>query len=343
VPGSTRPDEDDLIARFFRPLARDAGALSLVDDCAELTPPPGCDLVLKTDAVAAGVHFFAEDDWGAVARKALRVNLSDLAAKGATPIGYLLTLALPADWREADLARFAAGLAEDQATYGLSLYGGDTIRSPDGLIVSISIFGAVPHGRMVRRAAARPGDRLYVSGTLGDAALGLLARTAPARAAAWALDETEAAHLARRYLLPEPRARLAPAILAHARAAMDVSDGLGLDLTRMCRGSDTAAEVDVAALPLSAAASRAVAADPALLETVLGGGDDYEILAAVSPDSARRFEADAARAGVPVTAIGRVVERTSECRAGEASGPVLRFLDRDGRPLALAPGGFRHF
>ncbi len=343
MPGSTRPDEDDLIARFFRPLARDAGALALVDDCAELTAPPGCDLVLKTDAVAAGVHFFAEDDWGAVARKALRVNLSDLAAKGATPIGYLLTLALPADWREADLAGFAAGLAADQETYGLSLYGGDTIRSPDGLIVSISVFGAVPHGRMVRRAATRPGDRIYVSGTLGDAALGLIARTAPARAAGWRLDETEAAHLARRYLLPEPRLPLAPAILADARAAMDVSDGLGLDLTRMCRGSQTAAEVDVAALPLSAAASRAVAAEPALLEIVLGGGDDYEILAAVAPDSTARFEAQAARAGVPVTAIGRIVERTKAREDGEAGGPVLRFHDRDGRPLALAAGGFRHF
>lgn len=343
MPGSTRPDEDDLIARFFRPLARDAGALALVDDCAELTAPPGCDLVLKTDAVAAGVHFFAEDDWGAVARKALRVNLSDLAAKGATPIGYLLTLALPADWREADLARFAAGLAADQQTYDLSLYGGDTIRSPDGLIVSISVFGAVPHGRMVRRAAACPGDRLYVSGTLGDAALGLIARCAPPRAAAWALTADEAAHLARRYLLPEPRLPLAPAILAHARAAMDVSDGLGLDLSRMCRGSDMAAEVDVAALPLSAAASRAVAAEPALLETVLGGGDDYEILAAVAPDSTTRFEAEAARAGVPVAAIGRIVEKASATDPDTAGGAVPRFLDRDGRSLPLAPGGFRHF
>jgi thiamine-monophosphate kinase len=343
VPGSPRPDEDDLIARFFRPLARDAGALELVDDCAELTAPPGCDLVLKTDAVAAGVHFFAEDDWGAVARKALRVNLSDLAAKGAAPIGYLLTLALPADWREADLARFAAGLAEDQATFGLSLYGGDTIRSPDGLIVSISVFGAVPHGRMVRRAAARPGDRLYVSGTLGDAALGLLARTAPARAAAWALDEAEAAHLARRYLLPEPRLALAPAVLAHARAAMDVSDGLGLDLTRMCRASAVAAEVEVAALPLSAAASRAVAAEPAMLETVLGGGDDYEILAAVSPDSTMAFEAEAARAGVPVTAIARVVERAAPGEEGRRDGAAARFVDRDGRALPLAARGFRHF
>ena len=343
VPGSTRPDEDDLIARFFRPLARDAGALSLVDDCAELTAPPGSDLVLKTDAVAAGIHFFAEDDWGAVARKALRVNLSDLAAKGAVPIGYLLTLALPTDWCEADLARFAAGLAADQEAFGLSLYGGDTIRSPDGLIVSISVFGAVPHGRMVRRAAARPGDRLYVSGTLGDAALGLLARTAPERAAAWALDEAEAAHLARRYLLPEPRLPLAPAILAHARAAMDVSDGLGLDLTRMCRGSDTAAEIAVATLPLSAAATRAVAADPALLETVLGGGDDYEILAAVSPDSAPRFEADAARAGVRITEIGRIVERTNVPDVAGGKNSVLRFLGRDGRSLPLIPGGFRHF
>ena len=337
MPGPTRPSEDDLIARWFRPLATAPGGLALLDDCATLTPPPGHDLVLKTDAVAAGIHFFAEDDWGQVARKALRVNLSDLAAKGATPLGYLLTLALPADWREADLARFAAGLAEDQTTFAVSLLGGDTIRSPDGLVVSISIFGAVPTGRMVRRAAARPGDRLYVSGTLGDAALGLLSRTAPARAAAWELDPDRAAHLARRYLLPEPRSALAPAVLAHAGAAMDISDGLGLDLARMCRAAGVAAEVEVDALPLSPAAAAALAADPKVIEAVLGGGDDYEILAAVPAASAGAFEAAAAAAAVPVTAVGRVIEAPS---AAAASPRVLR---RDGSELRPGTVGFRHF
>jgi len=335
VPGRARPDEDALIARWFRPLATADGALGLLDDCAELRPPAGHDLVLKTDAVAAGVHFFAEDGWRGVAQKALRVNLSDLAAKGARPLGHLLSLALPADWHEADLADFAAGLAEDQARYGLSLFGGDTIRSPDGLVVSITVFGAVPSGRMVRRAAARPGDLLYVSGSLGDAALGLLARTDPARAERWRLAVAERDHLARRYLLPEPRLALAAAVLAHAGAAMDLSDGLALDLTRMCRGSGVAAEVRIADLPLSPAASRALAADADLLSTVLGGGDDYEILAAVRPGEAAAFEAAAAASGVAVARIGRVFDAEGE--------PAVRFLDSTGHAIAADALGFRHF
>jgi len=334
-PAAPRPSEDELIARFFRPLAVDPGALALNDDCAALTPPPGHDLVLKTDAVASGVHFFADDPWDLVARKALRVNLSDLAAKGARPLGYLLSLALPVDWREADLAAFAAGLAADQAEFGVSLLGGDTIRSPAGLVVSVTVFGAVPTGHMVRRAAARPGDRLYVSGTLGDAALGLALRLRPETFAA--LDETARAHLARRYLLPEPRGALAPAILAHAGAAMDLSDGLGLDLARMGRGAGVAAEIDVAALPLSPAARAALALDPALIESIVGGGDDYEILAAVAPEQAEAFEAAAATCGVAVTAVGRVVACDEAGRGG------IAWHAADGGEAALRGGGFRHF
>lgn len=330
-----RPGEDDLIATFFRPLATDPGALALVDDCAELAPPPGHDLVLKTDAVASGVHFFPDDPWDAVAKKALRVNLSDLAAKGARPLGYLLSLALPADWREENLAAFARGLAEDQAEYGVSLLGGDTIRSPAGLVVSITVFGAVPTGRMVRRAAAEPGDLLYVSGTLGDAALGLDLRRDPNAFAA--LGETDRAHLADRYALPRPRLALAPAILAHARAAMDVSDGLGLDLARMMKGSRTAAEIELAALPLSPAVRAAVTTDSARLTRIVAGGDDYEILAAVPPTAAPAFEAAASRAGVPVASIGRVVTGAGEERGG------VRFLGPVGAEVAIAGRGFRHF
>lgn len=330
-----RPGEDDLIATFFRPLATDPGALSLVDDCAELTPPPGHDLVLKTDAVASGIHFFPEDPWNEVAKKALRVNLSDLAAKGARPLGYLLSLALPADWRADDLAAFARGLAEDQAEFGLSLLGGDTIRSPAGLVVSITVFGAVPTGRMVRRAAARPGDLLYASGTLGDAALGLDLRLDPAAFAV--LDDADRAHLADRYALPRPRLALAPTILAHATAAMDLSDGLALDLARMGKGSGTAAEIDLAALPLSPAARAALAADSTRLGRIVAGGDDYEILAAVSPAAAPAFEAAATLVGVPVTSIGRVVSGEDEGRGG------VRFLDSQGAEVAIAGRGFRHF
>lgn len=329
---SDRPSEDDLVARFFRPLATATGALALLDDCAALTPPPGHDLVLKTDAIAAGIHFFPEDPWDLVARKALRVNVSDLAAKGARPLGWMLSLALPDDWTEAGLDALSRGFAEDQAAFGLSLLGGDTIRSPDGLILSITVFGAVPSGRMVRRAAARPGDRLFVSGTLGDAALGLLARTEADRAARWGLAPAEADHLARRYLLPEPRLPLAPALLAHARAGMDLSDGLGLDLGRMCRASGVGARLVVDRLPLSAAARAALAAEPDLIERIAGGGDDYEILAAVPPEACEAFAAAAEAAGVAVAEVGRI-----ESEAG------VRCVDAAGGRVALRLGGFRHF
>lgn len=332
MPAHRRPSEDELVARFFRPLATAPGALALVDDCASLTPPAGHDLVLKTDAVAAGIHFFPDDPWDLVARKALRVNLSDLAAKGARPLGYLLSLALPADWREEALEAFARGLAADQATYDVPLFGGDTIRSPDGLVVSITVFGAVPTGRMVRRAAARPGDGLWVSGTLGDAALGLIARTAPDRAALWRLDDAAAGHLARRYLLPEPRIALAPAVLAHARAAMDLSDGLAIDLARMCRGSGVAATVDLSALPLSEAAAAVLAVDVTLIERVVGGGDDYEILATVAPEAEDAFVEAAAATGIPVTRIGRI-----------GGGEGVDFRTAAGGDLDVSASGYSHF
>ena len=329
----TRPGEDDIVARYFRPLATDPGALGLVDDCAALAPPPGCDLVLKSDAVASGVHFFPDDPWDMVAKKALRVNVSDLAAKGARPLGWMLTLALPADWREEDLAALSRGFAEDQATFGLSLFGGDTIRSPDGLVLSITVFGAVPAGGMVRRAAARVGDVVCVSGTLGDSALGLLARLDPARADGWGLDEAERAHVARRYLLPEPRLVLAPLLREHDAAAMDVSDGLGLDLGRMIRGSGVAARLDLDRLPLSPAARKAVAADSSLRGRIATGGDDYEILAAVPEHRFADFAAAAEAVGVAMAAIGRI-----------EAGPKGRLAVFDGGlPVTLAGDGYRHF
>ena len=169
---SSRPGEDELIARFFAPLAGPAG-LGLRDDAALLKPPPGDDLVLTTDALVAGVHFFADDPPGAIARKALRVNLSDLAAKGARPLGFLLSLALPRDWSEDWLTAFADGLGADASAYDCPLAGGDTVATPGPLTLSVTAFGAVRPGRMVLRSGVKPGDRLYVTGTVGDAAIGL--------------------------------------------------------------------------------------------------------------------------------------------------------------------------
>src|ERR1700676_4979210 len=181
-PGDEISAEERLIARYFRPLATSAGALGLGDDAALLTPPPGCDLVLTTDGVIAGVHFFPDDPPETIGRKVLRMNLSDLAAKGAKPIGFLLSIALPAAIDEAWIAAFAAGVGDDAAHYGCPLLGGDTDRTPGPTSVSIAAFGAVPHGAMVRRATAKAGDAVVVTGTIGDAALGGLLRRGQALA-----------------------------------------------------------------------------------------------------------------------------------------------------------------
>jgi thiamine-monophosphate kinase len=325
--------EERLIARYFKPLATHAGALGLVDDAATLTPPPGCDLVLKTDGVIAGVHFFPDDPPDTVAKKVLRMNLSDLAAKGATPLGFLLALALPEGVADSWLAPFARGLGEDAHAFGCPLLGGDTDHTPGPISVSIAAFGAVPHGRMLRRAGAAPGHRVLVTGTIGDAALGLKLRHDPAAAKRWGLDPSQREHLGSRYLVPQPRNALAEALRLHASAGMDVSDGLVGDLAKLCRASGIAAEVECARLPLSAAATAALAKEPGLIETVLTGGDDYEVLATVPPAGVAPLRQAAAAVGIALTDIGAVI-------AGE---PEARFLAADGRRLALARPAYSHF
>ncbi len=323
--------EERLIARHFRPLATTPGAFGLRDDAAVVTPPPGCDLVLTTDGVIAGVHFFPDDPPGDVARKVLRMNLSDLAAKGARPIGFLLSVALPATIDEPWVAAFASGLAQDIRKYDCPLFGGDTDHTPGPISVSIAAFGAVPHGAMVQRSTARPGDSIVVTGTIGDGALGVMLRRDTTLRRRWRLDEKSAAHLLERYLLPQPRNVLADAVLHDASAAMDISDGLAGDLAKLCKASGVAAEIDTARLPLSDAVAAALAAEPALFETILTGGDDYEILLTLAPDRLVTFCAAAAATGVAATEIGRV-----------AAGEGARFL-RGGQPLTFARPSYSHF
>jgi thiamine-monophosphate kinase len=328
---ATESAEDRLIARYFRPLATDPGAFRLGDDTAVLTPPAGCDLVLTTDGVIAGVHFFPGDPAESIGRKALRMNLSDLAAKGAEPVGFLLSLALPRDTDETWIAAFAAGLGEDIAQYGCSLLGGDTDHTPGPLSVSIAAFGTVPRGEMVRRSTAKPGDSLVVTGTIGDAALGVKLRRDPSLAKSWGLAEAMIGHLNARYLLPQPRNALAATVLRHASAAMDISDGLAGDLAKLCRASSVGAVIDVARVPLSDAARGAVAADPAQMETVLAGGDDYEIVATLPPQQLPALQVAAKTAGVALTEIGRV-------QVGEGA----RFM-QDGKPLSFTRPAYSHF
>ena len=323
--------EDELIARHFAPLATHPGALGLRDDAAVFKPPTGYELVITADAIVAGTHFFPDDPPETIARKALRVNLSDLAAKGAEPAGFVLALGLPysrPQWLEA----FAAALGADADAYACPLLGGDTVKTTGPLFVSITAFGTLPRGTMVQRSGAKAGDVIMVSGTIGDAALGLhLQRgTAPAE---WKPDRKASDYLVSRYWVPQPRTALAPAVRGHASAAMDVSDGLAGDLAKLCRVSGVAAEVEVANFPLSAAGQSALRDAPALLQTILGGGDDYEILCTVSPDKADAFRAAVASAKVAVTAIGRIVAGTAP----------PRFRDENGKEVDVGQGSFSHF
>jgi thiamine-monophosphate kinase len=324
--------EDKLIARFFKPLATHPGTLSLTDDTAIFAPPAGHDLVLTADAVAGGVHFFPDDPPDAIARKALRVNLSDLAAKGAKPTGFLLTLALPAGIDDAWLEKFSAGLRADAEAFACPLFGGDTIRTHGPVSISIFAFGSVPHGRMVKRSGAKAGDRIIVTGTIGDAALGLRARKEADAAKNWKLDAAMRDHLLGRYLTPQPRSALAEALQAHAGAAIDVSDGLVGDLTKLCGVSGVSAEINASSIPLSAAAQTALASNAQLIETILTGGDDYEIVGAMKPDQVPTFRARAAMADIAVTDIGVVVDGTDE----------PRFIGANG-PLSFARKSFSHF
>lgn len=321
--------EDDLIARYFRPLATAPGALGLIDDAAVLESSSD-DLVVTTDAVVEGVHFLPNDPPDAVARKALRVNLSDLAAKGATPAGFLLTLALR-EAREAWLVPFARALGEDAAAFGCPLLGGDTVSTPGPAMISVTAFGRVPAGRMVRRAGAQVGDRIAVTGTIGDAALGLL--ILKERIAYDRLDAPSRESLIGRYRVPQPRNALAVAVRDHASAAMDVSDGLAGDLAKFCAASGVSAEVDMAAVPLSDPARAVLGAAPAEMETIVSGGDDYEVLCAIPENRWAAFLQVAQQAGVPVTGIGRIT-------AGE--GPP-RFLDAHGRVIVLKRLSYSHF
>lgn len=287
-------DEFETIARLFRPLTRGAPeALGLLDDAAVLPSRPGFDLVITKDAVVEGVHFLSDDPLDLVARKLLRVNLSDLAAKAAEPFGYLLAVAWPhgGGWPEREA--FARGLAEDGETFGLTLVGGDTVSTPGPLMASVTMLGWVAVGRMVKRSGAQPGDLLVVSGTIGDGMLGLAA----------AQGEIDSPDLADRYRLPQPRLQLRDA-LGHAKAAADVSDGLLADAGHLAEASGCAVRVDLETLPLSGGARSWLEARPdpeTALLSLASGGDDYEVICAVAPAD---LEAFAAAAGMPVTVVG---------------------------------------
>lgn len=328
APGS---GEDALIANYFKPLATDPGAFNLADDAAILKASAE-DVVVKTDAIVEGVHFLPDDPPDTVARKALRVNLSDLAAKGAVPAGFVLTLAL----RSADdawLEPFARALGEDATAFGCPLLGGDTVSTPGPVMISIAALGRVPAGKMVHRSGAKPGDRVIVTGTIGDASLGLNILKGGAVAAALAGETAAREKLIARYRVPQPRNALALAVREFASASMDLSDGLAGDFAKLCAASGVSASIDVPSIPLSAPAAALVARNVAAIGALISAGDDYEIVCTVPEQRCAAFAEAARGVGVAVTSIGTI--------AAGAEGP--RFLDAKGRALAVERPSYSHF
>lgn len=324
-------NEDDIIRRYLSPLSEGAsGAFALADDAALTGPGP---FVVTKDVMIGGVHFLHDDPLDLVARKLLRVSFSDLAAKGAKPSGYLLGCSWKNTVVPGDIELFAAGLKEDQSTYGVCLYGGDTTRHTDRMsppVFSATVFGLPSKQGMVHRDGARPGDDLYVSGVIGDAGLGL--RVLQKKITVTSVDK---ARLADRYRLPRPRLVLGAAIAGFATAAVDVSDGLLTDACRLARASGLSARIDAAAIPCSEAAVSWVASRSCrwrALALLAGFGDDYEILFSAPPELRRSVAVAAKASRTDVTRIGTL-----------KSGEGVLLLDDSGREINVAVEGYDHF
>jgi len=317
-----RIGEFELIARYFAPLARGfAGARGLESDNAFLAADPRHDLVVKTDTIVSGVHFLADEKPGRVAQRALRVCLSDLAAGGAVPYVYQLSLSLERNWSERWVAGFARGLAADQRRFGVVLCGGDTTATPGPTTVTVTAFGRVPRGKGLGRDGARVGDELWVSGTIGDAALGLLAARGVLRNPA----------LEKRYRLPLPRTELGPRLRGIASATADISDGLLADAGHIADASRLAVHVERDLVPLSAEARRVLVGKPGLWANILGGGDDYELAIAVPPRKRTALLKAARAAEVELTRVGAFAR---------GKGVVLTV---SGQPSRIAQTGYVHF
>ncbi|MFQ5535397.1 MAG: thiamine-phosphate kinase [Sphingomonadales bacterium] len=325
----TTGGEFELIAELFAPLAAGyAGAFGLLDDAAVIDREPGLDLVTTNDVIVAGIHFTMDETPGRIAKKLIRVNLSDLAAMGARPSYYLLGAAFPKaigpDW----LRAFAAGLAEDQLDYGITLAGGDTVATDGPLSLSLTAFGQVAEGQAIRRKGAVPGQHLYLSGTVGDAALGLRVVLGELTG----LSPTHSDFLEDRFRLPRPRTALGPELIGLATGAIDVSDGLAADLGHICKASSVGAVIDAARLPLSESASIALDREPELLKTVLSGGDDYELLFTVDPSRGPEIDRLSRRLGLPLTRIGEITK---------GRGVIVR--DLSNQPMDFVYQGYTHF
>jgi len=323
--------EFDLIARYFAPLATKPGAFALTDDGALFDVPDGQTCVVTTDAMVSGVHFFESDGPLNLGWKLLAVNLSDLAAMGAEPLGYTLDFALPRDWPqdrlESWLPQFVQGLMDCQMRFQTSLLGGDTVSTSGPLTLAVTAFGSVPKDQVLRRNGAKVGDSIWVSGTIGDAALAVKVRhgwTPPANLTLSYADM--------RLDMPFPRVALGKALRGIATAALDISDGLAADLGHICVASKVGAEISFDEIPLTTEMRSFVAAAPELVQTILSGGDDYELIFTAPPEAEAEIREASKKTLSPVYCIGRIV-----------AGSEVSIAGPDGQPIALDRLGFAHF
>jgi thiamine-monophosphate kinase len=319
--------EFERIRRFFAPLAG-PGGLGLADDAALVDCVPGRRLVVTADAIVAGVHYLPDDPPDLVARKLLRVNLSDLAAMGARPLHYVLTTALPSELGPDWLARFASGLAEDQRRYGVDLLGGDSVGTSGPAVLSLTAIGEVAAGQEIRRGGAKPGDLVWISGTLGDGFLGLVLL----RGAHPDLAAPDRDYLIRRFQLPDPRTELGPRLCGLVSAMIDVSDGLLADLGHICETSEVGAVVETVLLPLSCSARSVVGSRLNILPQLAAAGDDYELLFTAPAGATEAIISLSSSVDIPVTRIGSI-----------HAGTGVRLVDADGRPVRVEATGYRHF
>jgi len=327
-----RPGEFEIIETYFAPLTKEPGAFGLKDDAALIVVDPGKDFIVSTDTIIAGVHFMPADPPDLVATKLLAVNLSDLAAMAAEPIAYTLAAAWSGETDASWLGRFADGLKQAQETYGVSLYGGDTVATIGPTTLTLTAIGVVGKGLELRRNGANAGDGLYISGTIGDAALGLMCL----RQGLNGLTKPTADFLIDRYRRPQARVALARELRGLATAAIDVSDGLIADLEKLTVASGTSALVTVGKIPLSEAAQAAVERSAELIEVILTGGDDYELLFTVPASCEKNVRYIAAHVALPLTRIGDINEYRGKDR------PV-QVVDNAGLEISFPRSGYNHF
>ena len=321
--------EFEIIKTYFSPLSRsEKGAFNLTDDAAVIEIPDGKSMVVTTDTLVEGVHFLSEDLPKNIAKKLLRVSLSDLAAMGSVPAYYNLSIATKLGTTSEWFKAFSEGLLADQIQFGVTLIGGDTVATSGPLTLSLTAMGFVKKGKAISRSGAKLGDDIWVSGLIGDAALGLMA----AKGKLISISEENKNYLISRYTLPIPQTLLGPKLSGHVNSAIDVSDGLIGDLDHICETSKLGANIQITDIPISRAASIIVTEKPHYLDLILSGGDDFELLFTADKSFRTVAKSLTKMLDVSLTKIGVMVSRRS-----------IEIFDENGNKYFIQNNGYTHF